>query len=802
MLYQALNDPPNFTFTFVSKGSKVLIGYTPEELVKGDIKLFNIVHPDDALILEPLHRSTLSVGLPLETTFRITTKSGKEKRIWMRSFVVDTNDEGMPCLIEGFFMDLTKQIHIETSKLANRAKIDFLTKMSHEIRTPMNTIIGMAEIGLREDMPDNIREYTYSIKKAGGKLMYVLNDILDYTNIKNDDPELFMDEYTLSSLITDVIDITKEQMVEIGAGLDFLVYANSKIPNILIGDVVKLRQIILNLLSNAVKFTDEGFISLSIDGEVDSNALDLIITVEDTGRGVKEEDFKNLYKEFAQFDDKMIEGTGLGLFITHNFVNLMGGKIEFSSMYGVGSIFTVTLSQNIRVYERLCEINNPDQKKVLIFEHREIHLNSITHAMDGFGVHYDIVETISELYTALESEYSHVFITNEMHNEFKKTYPNFQANTKFILITDPFFCLTIANILNDVDSESNQPHHTTNNENYAVIVIPQVRVLIVDDIKANLVVAKGLLKPYEMDIDLCESGAEAIEAVKSNRYDLIFMDHMMPVMNGVEAVACIRALEVKCQTDCKNVPIVALTANAAHGTWEMFYRNGFNDFLPKPIDTVKLNAIIEKWISREKQNNDVVIIDKPNFKINGIDVQRGIFLSGGRLDIYLQVVEVYYKDGLKLLGELKECIEKENIELYKIHVHALKGASATIGAVNFSKFAATLEHAAEQDDVSFIRTETPRFLIELEMLLDNISQVIIKDVDNKNTCTDELKLELELLKKAISDSDISTINECTKKLQKYLLNEDVGDIINKILINKMTGKYDIAVALINTILEA
>ena len=803
MLYQALNDPPNFTFTFVSEGCKALTGYTPEELMSGNLKFMNIVNAYDFQQLEKLHQVTLSVGMPLETTFRITTKDGKEKFIWMRSRVVDTNEEGMPHLIEGFFTDLTKRLRIETAKLANRAKLDFLTKMSHEIRTPMNTIIGMAEIGLREDIPDNIREYTHSIKNAGGKLISILNDILDYTNIKNDEPQLFVKEYMLSSLINDVVSTVKAHTANMN--LEFMVYVDSKIPNMLIGDLGKLRQIMLNILSNAVKFTDEGFVSLSIDGEISDNTVNLTITVEDTGRGIKEEDMGNLFKEFFQFDTKVIEGTGLGLYIAHNFAELMGGEIHASSMPNVGSIFTVTLPQQIHLPDKVCEVRNLEENKLLIFEHRKVnHRDYIIRTMENLGITYDIVETVLEFHTLLESgRYTYAFVTDEMHRDFKKEYPNFRTKTKILLITEPFYCLTIADILNDSNNDSsNDSHITANNEDYVKVMTPQARVLVIDDIRANLVVAKGLLQPYKMYIDLCESGAEAIEAVKYNRYDLIFMDYMMPVMDGVEAVSCIRALDDRCQTDCKKVPIVALTANVAHGTWEKLSESGFNDFLPKPIDTAKLNAIIEKWLSKEKQKNVVDdITEISDLKIKGIDVNKGLAMSGGNLDIYLQVIEVYYKDGLKLVGELKNCLEKDNIELFKIHVHALKSASATIGADKVSKAAAAMELAAEQGDLAFVQAEGPWFLIELKTLLNNIFHVVMNNMDKPIVSTDALKSDLVLFKNAINTSDAYAINEYAKKLQVYLLNEKFGDVINSILINKIAGKYDDVLVLIDTILE-
>ena len=509
MVFLCQNDPPLYTFSFASDGSKALCGYTPKELVD-NVRFFDLVHSEDIRVLRKLFKATLSMGVPLETTFRLKSKDGIEKLILMRSRIVDTDAEGMPKTIEGFCIDVTRQLRIETQKMSNRAITGFLTKISQEIRTPMNAIIGMAEMGLREDLPENVREYTHSIKKAGSSLMLALGDVMDYAKLGSGEMDVYPVGYSLMNLINEIAAIAKAQAS--ASGLDFKVEVASDIPDELVGDAVRLRQVILHVISNAVKFTDDGYVSFSVSGESSDGLVYLNIVVEDTGRGIKPEDISSVFNEFSQFDAKNIEGTGLGLVIAQNLVRLMGGDINVSSVFGVGSVFTITLPQ---------KTGTPESQGI----------------------------ASERTYTAYVPDYD------------------------------------------DLDEEAD----------FVKFHAPYARVLVVDDIQSNLVVAEGLLEFFGLKIDLCESGVEALEAVKSCEYDLIFMDHLMPVMDGIATTQCIRNMEEYSMTDCKNVPIVALTANAAFTSRDMFNRSGFDDLLLKPIEIPLLTAILEKWIPKDKQ---------------------------------------------------------------------------------------------------------------------------------------------------------------------------------------------------------
>jgi signal transduction histidine kinase/CheY-like chemotaxis protein/HPt (histidine-containing phosphotransfer) domain-containing protein len=299
---------------------------------------------------------------------------------------------------------------------------------------------------------------------------------------------------------------------------------------------------------------------------------------------------------------------------------------------------------------------------------------------------------------------------------------------------------------------------------------PKARILIVDDIDTNLKVAKGLMQPYKMQVDLCSSGIEAIERVKENDYDLVFMDHMMPEMDGIEATKLIRKTHA-------NLPIVALTANAVSGTKEMFLSNGFSDFLSKPIDIIKLNSILEKWLPEEKQ-------------------EKTTETACASSNVNIEILDTFYKDGLKKIKEIKECLETDNYSLYTIYIHALKSASASVGALDLSEMAKLLEKAGKQGDFTYIKHNTSKFLTALETLLDNINATLLenKKIGQEGPLDYEaLKIELNKLKEAIGIFDSDAIDEATKSLRAFTQVAEVENILQKTL----NGEYDEVVAIID-----
>jgi signal transduction histidine kinase/CheY-like chemotaxis protein/HPt (histidine-containing phosphotransfer) domain-containing protein len=711
----------------------------------------------------------------------------------------------------------------ELAEAASKAKSEFLAKMSHEIRTPMNAIIGMAELALRENMSDSAREHIFTVKQAGTNLLSIINDILDFSKIESGKLEIIPNNYLFSSLVNDVVSIIRMRVVD--SNLSFVVNIDCNVPNSLFGDATRIRQVLLNVLSNAVKYTKRGFVSFSVNGETTEDTAILTIDVTDSGNGIKQEDLRKLFGEFVQVDittHKGIEGTGLGLAITKKLVKAMGGDIRVHSEYGKGSTFTITLSQKICSPEPLASIDNPDEKSVLVYERNEIYADSIVYTVENLGVCCQRVKNDYELRDRLQAkDYTFLLVSYSLLENARAVMEKVVSKTQIVVLTEfgdatadinleilamPVHSISIANILNGVSSNFS---YSTNGNVTARFIAPKARVLIVDDISTNLKVAEGLMQPYKMQIDLCLSGFAALEAVRKNLYDLVLMDHMMPEMDGIETTKLIREMSSE-NPHYAELPIIALTANAISGTREMFLSHSFNDFLSKPIDTIKLNTILAKWLPKEKQEkldtktNDSGTLEIPEMEIDGVDIKRGISITGGTLKSYMQILAIFYKDGIQKMAEIKNSLEENNYPLYTTYVHAMKSASASIGAFDLSEAAKSLEMAGKQGDVAYINQHNSQFLTALETLLNNISTALLaskKNGQKKSVDFETLKNELHKLREAVGIYDLGAINKATISLQEFTQVADIGAGIENILQKILIGEYEETISIIDSLTE-
>ena len=686
---------------------------------------------------------------------------------------------------------------------ANKAKSVFLANMSHEMRTPLNAIIGMAELALRENLPPAAREHNQTIKQEGASLLSIINNTLDYANIDTGEMEIVREKYLLSALIHDVVNIIRMRMLD--AHLRLLVNIDGNIPCKLIGDITRIRQLLLYILDNAIKYTEKGYISFSINGTMaDDHTVMLSVTITDTGRGIKEEDREKIFNRFMQPDTEKnndAEGMGLGLAITKKLVNAMGGEISVVSQYGAGSMFTVTLPQEIYGEEKLASVEKPQDKKVLVFERRDPAADSITRTMENLGVNSSLVQNVPAFLAALRNnDYDFIFVAAQLFKKVEAEYAALKPDAKLVLFEEygmtitsnnrdvvytPIYSIPVATILNGY---SGGIDGTSSGDSCARFVSPDTRVLIVDDIKTNLTVAAGLLLPYQMHVDVCESGLEAIEALGNYRYDLVFMDHMMPEMDGIETTLYLRDLG-EGDPYYRDLPIIALTANALFGAREMFLENGFSDFLAKPIDTVRLNAVLEKWIPAEKrialteapESGQELKLLKDAF-VEGIDFAQGVKYNQSE-NQYLHVLRSYCSHTPGLLAQLRTFtggvsrlnpagLNPEGISPsgYTTIVHGIKSSSYAIGATAIGQKAEALEKAGRSGAFDYVARENLPFIAMIEALLPNIDR-FLKTIDeakaDKQTAPYPDPVLLEKLLEAVRLYKNVTMEQTMRQLEAY-----------------------------------
>ncbi len=521
----------------------------------------------------------------------------------------------------------------EKALSANQAKSNFLANMSHEIRTPINAVLGMDEMILRECTDENICEYARNIQIAGGQLLSLINQILDFSKIESGKMEILKVQYELSSLIQDSYSMVEERARK--KNLEFKVICDENIPRTLLGDEVRMRQIIVNLLTNAIKYTEKGCVTLNVQGKwKNEEEILLTISVKDTGTGLLEENRKQLFQSFQRLNEEKnynIEGTGLGLAVVKQLLELMEGEIRVYSIYGEGSEFVIKVAQKA-----------VDKTPV-----------------GNFAKRYEQIHPKNTLY-----------------------HPEFTA--------------------------------------------PGAQILIVDDVPMNITVAKNMLKSLKVQVDTASSGQKCLNLIREKRYHLIFMDHMMPEMDGIEVFHKMNEMQ---ESKNHGVPVIMLTANAISGMKGEYLSEGFQDYLSKPMRGRDLEQMIKKYLPRElihdfhreeeteKQQKDIGEI------IPELDKEMGISYCGGAEDIYLDILKEYCEKNR--LKDLKTCFENRDWQNYRIHVHTLKGTSLTVGLPGLSELAREVELAVKEGDYDTVYKKHPGMIEQYGDILERLEKYVI-----------------------------------------------------------------------------
>ncbi len=571
----------------------------------------------------------------------------------------------------------------------SKAKSAFLANMSHEIRTPINTVIGLNTMILRESKEPAIRSYAKSISNASNMLLSIINGILDMSKIEADKMELVPEEYSLKELLLDVVGMVKTRAEF--EKIAFVCDVAENLPDRLYGDRIRIKQVLINLITNGAKYTDEGTVKLSIFGKVHDGQVHLLVSVKDTGIGIREEDLSNLTQRFARFDEgrnHSLEGTGLGLNLVSSILGLMDSKLNVISEYGKGSEFYFEIEQGL-----------VDETPI-------------------GKVDFDTEIVADDIYQVL-------------------------------------------------------------------FTAPNAKVLVVDDNAMNLNVFVELLKETKLQIETASSGFIALEKTRKEPYDIIFMDHMMPDMDGVETFHRIRA---QASGPNAKTPVIVLTANALKGAKEEYKEIGFDDFLSKPIQSEVLERMILTHLDPKKvEKTQGIAEEKEEIEemqmpvITGVDVAFGVTHTGG-LKSYMGILKQFANVAATDLEELlsyKDAIaadtaDREAIKSYRIKVHSMKASANIMGAFMVYGLAALLEKAAKFENVEEILQVTPYFADIWQELEASVKESLPEEVVDENAKeVDDETLEslLHLLETSIRAYDIKNADSVVEKLKGYKWDE-------------------------------
>ncbi len=597
---------------------------------------------------------------------------------------------------------LLKEKNIEAQK-ATKSKTAFLSNMSHEIRTPINSIIGMNEMILRSSGEKETLEYANTIKSASQMLLALVNDTLDFSKIESGKMEIVETKYDLSSVIHDIYSIFNIKMDE--KGLAFQVEVDPDLPIGLIGDNVRLRQVITNLMTNALKYTDAGTIYLKIHRcqNLSSHTVKLRISVEDTGTGIAKEDLSRLKEKYVRLNlerNNDIEGTGLGISIVNGYLELMNSALQIESEPGVGSKFFFDIVQGVYDFTPIGEFANYN-----IFSKKDVYVQSF--------------------------------------------------------------------------------------------IAPDARLLVVDDNQANLKVFEGLLKGLQCHIDTALNGEKAIKNASKTKYDLIFMDHMMPVMDGVMTFHNIRQL---CEIN-KDTPVFVLTANAVAGAEQEYMNEGFTGYLTKPIVPQKLEKTVHDNIApelvieisesvrdgvtdRQIQKDDLSELPR----VEGIDWEYA-YSHFNDVNLLSEIVKDFIATLASFVNELRDYYEaivetqdEQKLHLFEVRIHSMKSAATMIGLLPIAGTAATLEYAARDRRLEVIIDMTPAFLAECERYQMILSDAFFKNdsVKISDWSVDEVVKKIDLLEHETQQFNIRTMDDAMNAILQYEFSDDVSLLVTNL----------------------